>query len=169
VTDHVNSLQVVPITKQHVRNHFDCGNPVLNEYLSKYARQNHENNMAKAFVAVGDDLQVLAYYCVSTASIEFEELPEKLKKNLPKYPVPAALIGKLACDLSMKGRGLGARLLIDALQRIVVSANELAIKVIIVDAIDDEAQRFYQHYGFMALDGQDKKLFLMIETATKLF
>lgn len=169
MTDHVKSLQIQSISKQYHRDHFDCGNAVLNEYLNKYARQNDENNMARAFVAVGDDRLILAYYCISTASIEFEELPEELRKNLSKYPIPAALIGKLACDLSMKGQGLGARLLTDALQRIVASSSELGIKVIIVDAINKEAKGFYQHYGFIELDGQEKKLFLMIETAARLF
>jgi len=160
---------VEAISKQHIRDQLDCGNIVLNAYLKKYARQNDENNMAKAFVAVGDDALVLAYYCISTASIEFEELPEEQRRTLPKYPIPAALIGKLACDQSTKGQGLGARLLIDALQRIVNTSKEMGIKVIIVDAINGEAKRFYQHYGFMALDGQDKKLFLMVETAAELF
>lgn len=169
MTDHVNSLQVVSINKQHMRDQFDCGNAILNEYLKKYARQNDENNMAKAFVAVGDDALVLGYYCISTASIEFKELPEALGKNLPKYPIPAALIGKLACDQSMKGQGLGARLLINALQRIVATSKEMGIKVIIVDAIDEEAKSFYQHYRFMELDGQEMKLFLLVETAAQLF
>lgn len=169
MTDHVKSLQIEPITKKHIRDQFDCGNTVLNEYLKKYARQNDENNMARAYVAVGDDTLVLGYCCISTASIDFEELPEAQRKTLPKYPIPAALIGKLACDQSMQEQGLGARLLIDALQRIVSTAKEMGIKVIIVDAINEKAKSFYQHYGFMALDGQDKKLFLMIETAKALF
>lgn len=160
---------IEPITKQHNRNPFDCGNAVLNEHLKKYARQNDINNLAKAFVAVDDNPLVLGYYCISTASIEFETLPDKISKGLPRYPIPAALIGKLACDQSERGKGLGARLLIDALQRIIATSEEMGIKVILVDAIDEEAKSFYQHYGFIELDDQSRKLFLPIETAAQIF
>lgn len=169
MTDRISSLKVEPISKQHNREPFDCGNAVLDEYLKKYARQNDANNLAKAFVAVDDNLLILGYYCISTANIEFEELPDEVTKGLPRYPIPAALIGKLACDQATRGQGLGARLLIDALQRIVTSYEEMGIKVILVDAIDDEAKRFYQHYGFIELDNQNKKFFLPIETAAQIF
>ena len=98
------------ISRQHLRDRFDCGQPPLNEYLLRYARQNDDNNIAKAFVAVDDDNRVLGYYCISSASVEFKELPEDIVKGLPHYPVPAALIGRLACDKSIQGKGLGARL-----------------------------------------------------------
>jgi len=169
VTDHVSTLNIEPLSRHPHRDSFDCGKVDLNDYLKKYARQNNDNNISRAFVAIGDDPQVFGYYCISTANIEFEELPGEVSEGLPKYPVPAALIGKLACDQSTRGQGLGARLLIDALQRIVTTSEEMGIKVILVDAIDDEAMRFYQHYGFIPLPGHKMKLFLPIETAAQLF
>ena len=69
----------------------------------------------------------------------------------------------------MKGQGLGAKLLIDALQRIVGASQEIAVKVILVDAKDEEARDFYKHFGFIELLEQDLKLFLPIETVKQLF
>lgn len=161
--------RIEPITQSHHRKGFSCGKPELDDYLQRFARQNDEKNIARTFVAINEASDVLAYYSLSTASISFATLPEDLQKSLPAYPVPAALIARLAVDRSMKGQGLGAGLLIDALHRIVRAAEEIAVKVIMVDAKDDEARSFYQHYGFIELPEQPLRLFLPIETVTTLF
>lgn len=162
-------LRIEPISHQHLRDGFQCGTPSLDDYLRRYARQNADKNIAKTFVAVNAQNEVFGYYALCTASIEFDELPDAIRKQLPAYPVPAALIAKLAVDERCRGQGLGARLLIDALQRIVSAAVEVAIKVVLVDAIDERARDFYLHFGFIPLPEQEYKLFLPIETVTKLF
>ena len=169
MTDHVKALRVEPISKIHHRDEFSCGKPELDVYLQRYARQNDEKNIAKTFVAVDSEERVLGYYSLSTASIEFAALPETLRQSLPAYPVPAARLARLAADTSMRGQGLGARLLIDALQRILTASQEIAMKVILVDAMDEDASEFYKHYGFIELPDQDMKLFLPIETVKQLF
>lgn len=160
---------VEPISKQHHRHAFHCGTPSLDTYLQRYARQNDERNIAKTFVATNDQHNIIGYYSLCTASIEFDALPEDIRKRLPAYPVPAALIAKLVVDESVRGQGLGAKLLINALQRIVTASNEVAIKAVLVDALDDHARDFYLHFGFILLPGQDYKLFLPIETVAQLF
>ena len=169
MTDHINALKVEPISKTHQRTAFSCGKHELDDYLQRYARQNDERNIARTFVAVDSTNRVLGYYSLSSASIEFTELPDEGRQSLPAYPVPAARLARLAVDNSMKGKGLGSKLLIDALQRIVTASQEIAIKVILVDAMDKEARDFYKHYGFIELPEQELKLFLPIETVKQLF
>lgn len=169
MTDDISGLRIAPISKQHQRRSFDCGKSGLNEYLSHFARQNDAKNIARTFVAVDDRELVKGYYSLCTTQVEFEKLADSLAKTLPQYPIPAALIARLAVDKKTLGKGLGARLLIDALQRILTASAEMAVKVVIVDALDDEARRFYEHFGFIALPGQEYKLFLPIETIQALF
>lgn len=166
--DEVEALRIEPIDKKHNRKTFTCKNLPLAEYLQRHARQNDENNIAKAFVAVDDKDTVHGYYTLSTTNIEFEEFPEEDSKGLPKYPIPAALIGKLAVDENTEGQGLGSRLLIDALQRVLTAAEEVTIKVVIVDAIDEQAKGYYLRFGFIELPGHNLKLFLPIETISQL-
>jgi len=167
--DHISGLRIEPISRTHERKTFRCGKPPLDAYLHRYARQNDEKNISKTFLAVDDKNKVLGYYSLCTASIEFEELPENIRKQLPNYPVPAALIARLAVDERLRGQGLGAKLLINALQRILTASNEIAIKAVLVDAMDDEAFEFYRHFEFIELHAQDLKLFLPIETVQQLF
>ena len=168
MTDHISELRIEPISKTHERKTFSCGKPQLDEYLHRHARQNDEKNISKTFVAVNDENIVVGYYSLCTSSIEFEELPDEIRKQLPNYPVPTALIAKLAVDESLRGRGLGSKLLIDALQRITSASREIGIKAVLVDAIDDEALAFYKHFEFIELPVQDLKLFLPIETIQQL-
>jgi len=168
MTEYIDALRIEPISKLHNRKDFKCKKKALTQYLHRFARQNDENNIAKTFVAVDDDNKVIGYYSLSTASIEFEDLPEDFIKGLPRYPIPAALIAKLAVDSNVNGQGLGSRLLIEALQNILTASEEIAVKVVLVDAIDEEAKGYYLRFGFIELPGNDLKLFLPIETISQL-
>lgn len=162
-------LTLEPINKRHRRGAFDCGDHSLNEFLRKFARQNDARNISKTIVAIDADNYVRGFYSVSAAAIEFSEVPDDLARRIPKYPIPAARIGRLAVDRPVQGSGLGAQLLLDALKRIYLSSSQLAIKVVLVDALNDQARAFYEHFGFMRLPGEESRLFLPIETIAGLF
>jgi predicted GNAT family N-acyltransferase len=161
----------VSIDKKYCRDHFDCGNPVLNDYLKRYASQNHEGGIAKTFVAIGRSelLTVAGFYTVSASAIEFESLPESTRKKMPAYPIPAILIGKLAVDKCAQGKSLGGELLVDALLRSVKIAQELDVFAVKVDAIDLKAQEFYLKYEFIPLQDRPLSLFLPIKTMLREF
>ncbi|MBD2167151.1 GNAT family N-acetyltransferase [Calothrix membranacea FACHB-236] len=161
----------VPINKKHQRENFDCGYPVLNDYLKKYARQNHEKGIAKTFVAISQSqsLKIEGFYTVSASVIEFASLPESEQKGMPTYPIPAILIGKLAVDNSVKGQGLGGELLVDALLRAVKASQEIGIFAVRVDAIDMKAKEFYLKYEFIPFQDKPLSLFLPMKTIFREF
>lgn len=162
-------LRIEPIRRRHRRGGFDCGEHSLNEYLARYARQNDERNLSRSFVAVDHDGRIAGYYSLSSAAVEFEELPERLAKSLPHYPIPAARISRLAVAASHHGQGLGAHLLVDALRRVHGAARQMGIKVVIVDALNESAREFYGHFGFIEFPGRPLNLFLPMETVAALF
>jgi GNAT superfamily N-acetyltransferase len=159
------------IDKKYSRDHFDCGNPVLDDYLKRYARQNHDGGIAKTFVAINRSnlSKIDGFYTVSASDIEFESLPELTRKNIPAYPIPTILIGKLAVDKSAQGQGLGRELIVDALLRSVKIAQEIGIFAVRVDAIDLKAKEFYLKYGFIPLQDKPLALFLPIKTIAREF
>ncbi|MGK7920833.1 MAG: hypothetical protein AB4080_12595 [Trichodesmium sp.] len=87
----------LPLDGSVNRENFDCGNSDLNEYLKKYARQNHRKGIATTFIAIpnAENRNVIGYYSVSMAEIKRESLPETYRQGLPRYPLPAMKIGKL--------------------------------------------------------------------------
>lgn len=160
----VGALSVLGIEESHRREEFDCGEEALNHYLRRYARQNHEHNIARTFVAVDETDRVLGYYSLASASIEFVSLPADVARRVPRYPVPAVRIARLGVDRSMHGKGLGGTLLANALRRILTASSEVAVKVVLVDAKNDRAADFYKRYGFRELTDTPMILFLPIET-----
>ena len=156
---------------------FDCGESALNAYLQRYATQDIKRGVARAFVAtpihpdqtdqpdqpdaVGSfRCAVAGFYTLSAASVAAETLPEAWRKKLPRYPVPAALLGRLAVAQSAQGQGLGSILLADACQRVAAVSQTLAVVAIMVDAQSPQAAAFYQHFGFVQLPGQSSRWML---------
>lgn len=135
---------------------FRCGEAALDEYLHRYARQDIKRGVARVFVASpAEQARVLAgFYTLSAASVAAEQLPEALRKKLPRYPVPAALLGRLAVSETAQGQGLGSILLVDACKRVAAASQTLAVAAIIVDAKSPAAAAFYRHFGFVELPGQ---------------
>jgi GNAT superfamily N-acetyltransferase len=141
---------------------FSCGNPVLDEYIRRYASQDVRRNVARVFVASpeAEPQRLAGFFTLSAGSVNCSELPALLAKKLPRYPVPVAVIGRLAVDADFQGKGLGSILLADACQKVAHASATLAMAGIVVDAKTVAAARFYQHFGFLPLPGQAHRLLL---------
>lgn len=137
-----------------------------------HAGQDARRFVAAVFVlvATNDDKAVRGYYTLSSFGIEKDGLPADFIKKLPPYPViPATLLGRLAVDRTLAGRGIGEFLLIDALRRTFEQSRAIASAALVVDAIDENASRFYAHFDFISLPDQRSRLFLPMATIGKLF
>lgn len=161
---------IAPLGKQHDRKFFDCGESSLNQYLHRYASQDIRRRVNRVFIASspGTQRQVIGYYSLSAGSLATTDLPEELRRRLPKYPVPVVLLGRLAVAESHQGKGLGSILLADALQRIAQASQVMAIYAVVVDALNGRAAEFYRQFGFIPLPGQPLKLFLPMDSVITL-
>ncbi|MBY0460440.1 MAG: GNAT family N-acetyltransferase [Gemmataceae bacterium] len=149
--------------KQHERGDFDCGKPPLNDFLQRLVSQYEKRNLARTYILAREgEERVLGYYTLASSAIAFDTLPEEHTKKLPEHPIPAVLLARLAVDVSVKGQGVGGALLRDCLARCLRLADQIGIHAVTVDAIDDEAARFYEHFGFIRFPEQMSKLFLPI-------
>jgi len=101
---------------------------------------------------------------LSSLSIELSQLPETLARKLPRHPVPAALIGRLAVNQSAPGHGVGRMWLVDAIKRTHAVSVDIAIYAMVVDTIDEGAQCFYEQFGFPLLSSESRRLFLPLKT-----
>lgn len=151
-----------PIGRHHDRKSFDCGATNLNEYLARYARQNHESGGAKTFVAVSpaEPARILGFYSISPGSIEFARVPAILTKKLGRYDVPVFRLGRLAVDRSVQGQGLGGDLLLAAGERALAVAAEVGGVALAIDAKNENAARWYERFGAQSLLDDPLKLML---------
>jgi len=153
------------IAKHHDRKNFDCGAPALNEYLDRFARQNHESGGAKTFVAVADDepARILGYYSISPGAVQYRYVPAKVTRKLARYEVPVFRLGRLAVSLSVQGKGLGADLLLAAGERSLAVAQEVGGVALAIDAKDERAATWYQRFGATPLLDDPLNLILPLE------
>jgi GNAT superfamily N-acetyltransferase len=161
--------QIERITQEHIRSSFRSGEPSLDDYLTRHARQNDELDLSRAFVLVESGEKVVrGYFTLSAGEIDRGDIPVKLKKKLPHYPVPVVMLGRLAVDQSLQGQGFGSLLLREALLNSLVAAESVGLMAVVVDAINQEALNFYHHFGFVPFLDRPNKLFLGMTTVRSL-
>jgi GNAT superfamily N-acetyltransferase len=159
-----------PIDESMDRTAFNCEKEQLTAYFRLYARQNHERRIATCMVCLDAEDRVVGYYTFAMAQIAKHSLPPEVVKGIPGYPLGAVRIGRLARDVSVRGRGVGALLLRDCLTRIVglaISAGMPmpAFRFILVDAKTAQAVQFYQGFGFVCFKDTPSVLVLPLATA----
>lgn len=159
--------QIVPLEHSHDCSTFDCGAPELNNWLRVHALPSRKSGSARTFVAVDEANHVQAYYAIAAQSVVAGSAPERLRKGLPRHPIPVILLARLAVDQNFKGRGLGSGLLKNALLRVLNASREVGVRAIIVDAKDDAARRFYEHFNFEGFPEDSRRLFLLIKDLRK--
>ena len=135
------------LAQMHDLSIFDCGEPVLNEWLKRRAFANQVSGASRTFVVSGERNQVLAYYSLAAGAIALGEAIGSVRRNMPD-PIPVMVLGRLAVDHSCQGQQLGSALLKDALLRTVSVAENVGIRALLVHAINDAAKQFYVQRGF---------------------
>lgn len=157
---------IEPLRRDHERGEFDCGEQRLNEYLARYARQNEARGLGRTYVVVREgESRVLGFYTLAAGSVAFVDLPDHLRRRFPRYPIPVVHLGRLATCQSVRGRGLGEILLIDALKRSLRIADDVGVVAMEVRAKTDGVKSFYLRYGFEPLLDDPHHLYLSLETA----
>ena len=164
--DSLRLVSVKEISPKSCLKNFDCQVKALNEFLSRYALKNDELGIGKTFVALTEQNQIAGYFTLSTAQVAYQEIPEECKKKLPKYPIPALRIARLAVNKELKGSGIGKWLLKQAFIKIIQVADVTGLYLIIVDA-KESSKTFYEHYGFYKFLDKELSYFILVDTVRK--
>lgn len=139
-----------PFDRKHHRiEEFRCGQETLDRWLRAYAGQSQRRDAARTFVTMEPDGAVAGYYTLVAAQVEHSSATDGVRQGLsPHFPIPVALLARLAVATPHQGRGLGRSLLLDALRRVLRASDELAVRAVTVDALDERAVSFYRAFGF---------------------
>lgn len=143
----------------HDASAFDSGQPTLDEWLRRSARDSDGRNLTRTYVWHRGDAIVLAFYTLMPYFIERETLSKKQGRGLPDR-IPCYLVARLALHKQLHGNRLGSQLLASALRRAAVGSRDLGGRYVVVDAIDDAAASFYRHHGFEPIPTHEHRLVL---------
>jgi len=150
--------------KRHKTDEFDCGQPDLDRWLRRYAGQSQRRDVARTFVVADEDSRTVGYCTLVAAEVEHGAASPAVRAGVSRhFPIPVCLIARLAVEKNWQGRGLGRDLLRDAMRRALVASDQIGIRAVLVDAIDDRAAGFYRRHGFES--AADDGLTLMVPIA----
>ncbi len=146
----------------HDRPAFSCGVPALDEYLHRFADQHKRRGISAAYVMVDSvaPATILGYYTLSAAEVDADRRGAADRRRLPRYPVPCFRLGRLAIRQGAQGQGLGKLLMACAVDRFLKARQQVAAYALVVDAKDEDALAFYQHFGFKPLADAALTLYL---------
>lgn len=149
-----------PLTAAHQLAGFESGESTLDHWLKHRALRNQGSGASRTYVLCADG-QVIAYYCLATASIMSEQASGRIRRNMPD-PIPAMVLGRLAVDHRWQGQGIGKALLRDAILRTVQVSEIVGVRALLVHALTESAVNFYQAHGFHPSPVNPRTLFLSV-------
>jgi GNAT superfamily N-acetyltransferase len=160
---------VEPLESRHQVDRFECGREQLDRRLRAYAGQGQRRDTARTFVVCRQgETDVVGYYTLVASQIEQSDATDDVQRGTSKhFPIPVCLIARLAVDRSKQGIGLGRSLLLDALQRTERASRSVAMRAVLVHALDEEAAAFYAHYGFKPASADPLTLMVPLEAVRR--
>jgi GNAT superfamily N-acetyltransferase len=143
----VSGFAIEKLARHHAVDTFDCGVEPLNRFLIRFALNNQLAHASQSYVALADQ-KVIGFHTLVVGEVQQEEAPERLKKGMPRHPVPIMILARLAVHKDWQGKSIGAGLLKDAMLRTLQASDIAGIRALVVHAKDEAAQTFYSHFGF---------------------
>jgi GNAT superfamily N-acetyltransferase len=156
-----------PLSDDHQLESFDCGEPVLDDWLKRRARTNQAGNASRTYVSC-EGKRVAGYYILGSGAVAQATVPGRFRRNMPD-PIPVVVLARLAVHRDHQGRGVGRALFRDAAYRVSQAADIIGIRGIVVHAISEEAQRFYVALGFEPCFGEAMVLVVTLRDLRAIF
>jgi len=157
------------LSYNHNRPSFQCEKAPLVKFLREQARQDQDKGMSKTHVLTlathpePTNKPIIGYFTLANASIPLYDLPHNARMS-KHQEIPATLIARLARHQNYRKRGIGDILIHYAIDLCL----QAPCAVILVDAKDEEAFKFYSRHKFQLLD-QNKKARTRIQRVLGMF
>jgi GNAT superfamily N-acetyltransferase len=135
------------LARHHELDNFTCGVESLDQWLKRFAYSNQQRDLTTTYL-VHRKNKVAGYYSLTAGSVNREDAPQRVAKGTPNHPIGAVLLARLAVHQSERGAGLGRALLKDALVRAASAADIIAVRAVLVHALNEEARAFYMRFDF---------------------
>lgn len=131
-----------PLLPVHQFDAFECGEPLLDDWLKRRANANQLSGARRTFVAIDRDQHICGYYALAAGAVTHQIATSTVRRNMPD-PIPVMVPARLAVD------------------RAAVSHNT-GVRALLVHALHDRANQFCAHYGFQVSPTQALTLMLRL-------
>jgi GNAT superfamily N-acetyltransferase len=155
-----DGFSIEQLEKRHNRSAFKSGVVAVDDWLKKRARQAQDKRLSVARVLVQAPDTIAGYYTLAMGQVSFDELPHEITRKLPSTLLPIVTLAWLGLAESYQGKGLGKRLLAQALQDCHRTGQLMPFVAVLLDCATQNAKAFYQCYDFEELPGHPMTLML---------
>jgi len=161
-------LLIEPVTREHNRKSFDCGDEDVTRFLREKAMQDHERDLSRTMVLVDPEespKRIIGYHTLVMTQVKQEEIPN----DRPRITrgIPVILLGQLGIDMKYQGRGLGDILLMDVQARTDEISRKVGIRALMLDARNERLAEWYGKHDFIRFP-QSLRMFKRIEAIRSL-
>ena len=158
------------LNKSHNRNSFDCGNEALNKFLKQIARQHIQKGISRTFVLVDTEQPeiIMSFFTLTLCEVRVEKFLSNFSKKYPSK-VPGVKLARLAVSEAYQRQGIGEIMMIEAMKRALIVAENAGGIGLFVDAKDEAAKTYYSRYGFVSLEDAFLEMFLPLSTIMQMF
>jgi GNAT superfamily N-acetyltransferase len=158
----LKNFRIEKLARIHEVENFDCGQAELNKFLYINAFNNQLAGSSQTYLALSDS-KVIGFYSLVVGQVLYSDAPERLKKGLPRHPIPIMLLARMAVDKNRQGQGIGAGLLKDAMLRTLQASDIAGIRAFIVHIKNQNAKAFYEHFNFQPSPTDPYHLFILLK------
>lgn len=151
------------LAASHRLDGFSCGEPSLDEWLTRRALANQLSGASRTFVVTDQDARVVGYYAMAAGAVSHQAATSGVRRNMPD-PIPVMVLARLAVDYRAQGIQLGGALLQDAVHRALIVSQNAGVRALLVHALHEQAKQFYEHYGFQESQQHPMTLMLRLNT-----
>jgi GNAT superfamily N-acetyltransferase len=143
-------LLIEPLTREHNRKSFDCGDEEVTRFLREKAMQDHERDLSRTMVLIEPEespKRIIGYHTLVMTQVKQQEIPN----DRPRITrgIPVILLGQLGVDIKYQGRGLGDILLMDVQARTSEISRKVGIRALMLDARNERLAEWYGKHDFI--------------------
>lgn len=138
---------------------FRSGRVELDDWLARHGLTATRSGSARVYLAE-DQTGVVGYFALSAGSVDPARAGTRTRSGMPRHPIPVVLLARLAVSEHAQGRGLGRSLVEHAALVTVKVARLVAVRALVVEAIDEATARFYTQVGMTP--NEDNPLWLEV-------
>ena len=163
------------LRSEHDRRAFSCGQRDVDDWFHQIAGQaERRHGSARVHVLVDEDIDnartPIGFYALTAHAVTFEEAPGPVRRGHPqRLTIGAALLGQLAVDLRYQGQGIGAMLLADVVRGGLRADRDVAVPLLVVDAVDEQTAGWYEQRGFARFSDDALRLAVRLVDARRTF
>ncbi|MCA1681115.1 MAG: GNAT family N-acetyltransferase [Actinobacteria bacterium] len=141
---------------------FRSGRAELDEWLKRHSQAATRSGSARVYLGE-DGSGLVGYFALAAGSVDPARAGTRTRSGMPRHPIPVVLLARLVVSESAKDKGVGRELVRQAALLALRVSRLVAVRALVVDAVDEPTAGFYAHVGFTPNEANPLRLEILVK------